>query len=44
MTPRSFTGSALKAFEGDSSDIGVPSVLKLVEADGQLHTGAGTSD
>jgi elongation factor Tu len=26
------TGSALKAFEGDSSDIGVPSVLKLVEA------------
>jgi len=26
------TGSALKAIEGDSSDIGVPSVLKLVEA------------
>ncbi len=26
------TGSALKAFEGDTSDIGVPSVLKLVEA------------
>ncbi len=26
------TGSALKAFEGDSSDIGVPSVVKLVEA------------
>jgi elongation factor Tu len=26
------TGSALKALEGDSSDIGVPSVLKLVEA------------
>jgi len=25
------TGSALKAFEGDESDIGVPSVLKLVE-------------
>ena len=25
------TGSALKAFEGDTSDIGVPSVLKLVE-------------
>ena len=25
------TGSALKAFEGDSSDIGVPSVIKLVE-------------
>jgi elongation factor Tu len=25
------TGSALKACEGDSSDIGVPSVLKLVE-------------
>ena len=25
------TGSALKAFEGDGSDIGVPSVLKLVE-------------
>jgi elongation factor Tu len=26
------TGSALKAFDGDTSDIGVPSVLKLVEA------------
>jgi elongation factor Tu len=26
------TGSALKAFEGDTSDIGVPSVVKLVEA------------
>jgi elongation factor Tu len=26
------TGSALKAFEGDASDIGVPSVVKLVEA------------
>jgi len=26
------TGSALKAFEGDGSDIGVPSVVKLVEA------------
>ncbi len=26
------TGSALKAFEGDSSEIGVPSVVKLVEA------------
>jgi len=26
------TGSALKAIEGDSSDIGIPSVLKLVEA------------
>jgi len=26
------TGSALKAFDGDQSDIGVPSVLKLVEA------------
>jgi elongation factor Tu len=26
------TGSALKAFEGDSSDIGVPSVMELVEA------------
>ena len=25
------TGSALKAFEGDASEIGVPSVLKLVE-------------
>jgi elongation factor Tu len=25
------TGSALKAFEGDTSDIGVPSVVKLVE-------------
>ena len=25
------TGSALKAFEGDESDIGVPSVVKLVE-------------
>jgi elongation factor Tu len=25
------TGSALKAFEGDTSDIGVPSVIKLVE-------------
>ncbi len=25
------TGSALKAFEGDTSDLGVPSVLKLVE-------------
>ena len=25
------TGSALKAFEGDSSDIGVPSIMKLVE-------------
>ena len=26
------TGSALKAFDGDGSEIGVPSVLKLVEA------------
>jgi len=26
------TGSALKALEGDESDIGVPSILKLVEA------------
>jgi elongation factor Tu len=26
------TGSALKALEGDSSDIGVPSIFKLVEA------------
>jgi len=26
------TGSALKAFEGDESDIGVPSIFKLVEA------------
>jgi elongation factor Tu len=26
------TGSALKAFEGDTSDIGVPSIEKLVEA------------
>ena len=26
------TGSALKAFEGDGSDIGVPSVMKLVDA------------
>jgi elongation factor Tu len=26
------TGSALKAFEGDTSEIGVPSVLKLVES------------
>jgi elongation factor Tu len=26
------TGSALKAFEGDATDIGVPSVIKLVEA------------
>ena len=26
------TGSALKAFEGDTSDIGVPSIVKLVEA------------
>jgi elongation factor Tu len=25
------TGSALKAFEGDTSDIGIPSILKLVE-------------
>jgi len=25
------TGSALKAFEGDTSDIGVPSVIKLIE-------------
>jgi len=25
------TGSALKAFEGDESDIGVPSIIKLVE-------------
>jgi elongation factor Tu len=25
------TGSALKAFEGDTSDIGVPSILKLIE-------------
>jgi len=25
------TGSALKAFEGDASDIGVPSIVKLVE-------------
>jgi elongation factor Tu len=26
------TGSALKAFEGDTSEIGIPSVVKLVEA------------
>src|SRR6202041_4213612 len=26
------TGSALKALEGDTSDIGVPSVIKLVKA------------
>jgi len=26
------TGSALKALEGDTSDIGIPSILKLVEA------------
>ena len=26
------TGSATKAFEGDTSDIGIPSILKLVEA------------
>ncbi|WP_405240889.1 elongation factor Tu, partial [Lentisalinibacter orientalis] len=26
------TGSALKAFEGDESDIGVPSIYKLIEA------------
>jgi elongation factor G len=26
------TGSALKAFEGDTSDIGVPSIIKLIEA------------
>ena len=25
------TGSALKAFEGDTSDIGIPSILKLIE-------------
>ena len=26
------TGSALKALEGDTSEIGVPSMVKLVEA------------
>ena len=32
------TGSALKALEGDTSDIGVPAIEKLVEDDGQLHS------
>ena len=26
------TGSALKAIEGDTSDIGIPSIQKLIEA------------
>ena len=30
--PRSIIGSALKALEGDQSDIGVPSIIKLVDA------------
>ena len=34
-------GSALKALEGDQSEIGVPSIVKLVEALDTLHPGAG---
>ena len=37
------TGSALKAFEGDSSDIGVPSVIKLVEQMDSYIPDPGTS-
>ena len=34
-------GSALKALEGDQSEIGVPSIMKLVEALDTLHPDAG---
>ena len=37
-------GSALKALEGDTSDIGVPAVQKLVEDAGLLHSRARASD
>ena len=35
------TGSALKALEGDTSEIGTPSVEKLVNCVGFVHTAAG---
>ncbi len=35
------TGSALKALEGDKGELGVPSVVKLVEEMDALHPGAG---
>ncbi len=38
------TGSALKALEGDTSDIGIPSIVKLFAALDELHSGAGASD
>ena len=34
-------GSALKALEGDQSDIGAPAVIKLVEAMDCVHSGTG---
>ena len=37
-------GSALKALEGDQSEIGVPSILKLVEALDTLHPAARARD
>ena len=37
------TGSALKAFEGDESDIGIPSINKLIRGDGQLYPRAQAS-
>jgi elongation factor Tu len=37
-------GSALKALEGDQSDIGVKAVIKLVGGDGQVHPGAEARD
>ena len=35
-------GSALKALEGDQSDIGAPAIIKLVETLGCLHSRAST--
>ena len=37
-------GSALKALEGDQSEIGVPAVMKLVEEMDSVHPGAGARD
>jgi len=31
-------GSALKALEGDKGDLGEPSVIKLIDAHGRLHS------
>ena len=37
-------GSALKALEGDESEIGAPAIIKLVETLGYLHSRASTCD